>query len=243
MTVILFTGPTLTAADARSVLDVEVRPPAGQGDVHRAVVDRPQVIGLIDGRFDTTPAVWHKEILWAMSQGVHVWGSASMGALRAVELAPFGMQGEGEVFRAYQRGELEDDDEVAVTHGPAETGYRALSVALVNIRATLAAAQARAVIRADTRAGLEGLAKALFYADRTYPRLLRAGAQAGLDGRDLAALRAWLPTGQVDQKRADALDMLRVIRDRLRAGLPPQRVRYYFEHTEYWDKVQRRFQP
>ena len=52
-----------------------------------------------------------------MSQGIHVFGSASMGALRA-ELCPFGMVGVGRIFEAYRDGELEDDDEVAVIHGP-----------------------------------------------------------------------------------------------------------------------------
>ena len=100
----------------------------------------PLAIGLIDGYFERVPAVWHKEILWALSQGIHVFGSASMGALRAAELAPFGMIGVGAIFEAYRDGILEDDDEVAVAHGPADTGYRAGSDAMVNIRATLARA-------------------------------------------------------------------------------------------------------
>ena len=87
----------------------------------------PQAIGIIDGYFQWAPAVWHKEILWAIQQGVHVFGAASMGALRAAELAPFGMRGVGRIFEAYRDGVLpgsgdepfEDDDEVAVVHGPA----------------------------------------------------------------------------------------------------------------------------
>ena len=60
-----------------------------------------------------------------------------MGALRAVELEPFGMIGIGRVFEAYRRGFLEGDDEVAVLHGPAEIGYPTLTEALVNFRASL----------------------------------------------------------------------------------------------------------
>ena len=74
-------------------------------------------IGIIDGYFENIPSVWHKEILWAMSQGIHVFGSASMGALRAAELAPFGMEGVGAIFEAYRDGWLEDDDEVASEDG------------------------------------------------------------------------------------------------------------------------------
>ena len=44
---------------------------------------RPDVVGVIDGAFLSGPAVWHREIIWALSQGVQVLGAASMGALRA----------------------------------------------------------------------------------------------------------------------------------------------------------------
>ena len=78
--------------------------PARQGDIWRAVrAHRPVAIGLIDGVFFHEPAVWHREILWALAEGVHVFGAASMGALRAAELEPFGMRGVGRVFAAYPR--------------------------------------------------------------------------------------------------------------------------------------------
>src|SRR5713226_10363052 len=140
MRAVIFTGPTLSAVDARMVLAADYRPPAAEGDVYRAARGRPQVIGIIDGYFERVPAVWHKEILWAMSQGIHVFGSASMGALRAAELADFGMEGVGAIFEMYRDGILEDDDEVAVAHGTDEFRFRAGSEAMVDIRCTLARA-------------------------------------------------------------------------------------------------------
>src|SRR5512147_3214094 len=98
MNIVVFLGPTLAHTEARSVLDATYLPPAGQGDVYRAALKRPWAIGIVDGYFERVPAVWHKELLWAMSQGIHVFGAASMGALRALELAPFGMIGVGSVF-------------------------------------------------------------------------------------------------------------------------------------------------
>src|SRR5947209_16461006 len=124
MSVYVFTGPTLSAEEARTVLDAVYLPPVSQGDVYRVSFRRPTAIGIIDGYFERIPAVWHKEILWAMSHGIHVFGSASMGALRAAELEAFGMEGVGAIFEAYRDGRLEDDDEVAVVHGPADVGYR-----------------------------------------------------------------------------------------------------------------------
>ena len=235
MTVCVFVGPTLSTAQAREVLDADYLPPVRQGDVYRAVVRwRPRAIGIVDGYFHQVPSVWHKEILWAMAEGVHVFGSASMGALRAAELAPFGMHGVGEVFAAFRDRVIEDDDEVAVIHGPPETGFLAASEAMVNIRRTLANAQAQGVVTATTQEALESIAKALFYPKRAYPEILRGGAAAGLPDGQLSALRTWLEHHRVDLKCADALAMLVAMRDLLAQDPPPNRAEYAFEHTTLW---------
>src|SRR3546814_645907 len=150
-----------------------------------------------------------------MAEGIHVFGSASMGALRAAELSAFGMEGVGAIFEAYRDGLVEDDDEVAVIHGPAELGYVAASDAMVNIRPTLARAEAAGIVGPAVRSALERLAKEMFYADRSYPHLLSRGLEEGLPKVELDRLRAWLPDGKVDRKRDDALAMLRVMRERL----------------------------
>jgi hypothetical protein len=239
MSIFVFVGPTLAAEDARRELAAVYLPPAAQGDVYRAALKRPRAIGIIDGYFERVPAVWHKEILWAMAQGIHVFGSASMGALRAAELAAFGMEGVGQIFEAYRTGLIHDDDEVAVAHGPADAGYRAQSEAMVNVRATLAAAVESGVIRRESADRLAQAGKDLFYPDRTYPRILAEAATRGIPAADLAAFRAWLPTGRVDQKREDALAMLRAMARWAEADPRPKRVTYVFEHTVYWDAAMR----
>lgn len=236
----VFTGPTISARDAVGDLDARYLPPAAQGDVYRAALDRPAVIAIVDGYFETVPAVWHKEILWAMSRGIHVYGSASMGALRAAELHEFGMIGVGQIFADYRDGILTDDDEVAVTVGTEDSGFRPLSEAMVNVRATLAAAEAAGVVSAESRSTLEAYAKSLYYPDRTYPALFAAGVSLGVSHRDLRRLREWLPANRVDRKRADARAMLRIIAadrpGRLRTRAP---ARFEFEHTVYWEAVRR----
>ena len=67
----------------------------------RASRERVQRIAIIDGYFERMAAVWHKEILVALEKGIAVWGAASMGALRAAELAPFGMVGVGAIYQAF----------------------------------------------------------------------------------------------------------------------------------------------
>jgi hypothetical protein len=239
MNAYVFTGPTLPANEAREELDAIYLPPASQGDVYRAASRKPRAIGIIDGYFECIPAVWHKEILWAMAQGVHVFGCSSIGALRAAELAAFGMEGIGKIFEAYRDGTLEDDDEVAVTHMSADRDYQPTSVAMVNIRATFEAATKAGIIEAVTRRKLEQIAKELFYQARSYRVVLDRAGERGLSDQ-LDALRRWLPTGQVDQKRQDALAMLQAMQALLKSNPPPKHVQYSFEYTANWELARSR---
>lgn len=215
----VFVGPTLAVDKARAVCPgVILLPPARQGDVYRVATHlRPDAIGIVDGFFSHVPSVWHKEILYAISEGIAVYGSASMGALRAAELGQFGMIGIGRIFEAYRDGVLEpyeapfeDDDEVAVLHGPQELSYLALSEALVNIRCTFARAANEDIIKSATRDILVKSGKGLFYQQRSYDAILDR-APDGVEAGELKRLRAWLPGGKVDQKRADAIAMLRTL--------------------------------
>src|SRR5262249_36970872 len=177
MRAVIFAGPSLPP-NARPDLgsDIDWRPPVRQGELYSAALDRPAIIGVIDGYFEVTPTVWHKEILWAMAQGIHVFGSASIGALRAAELDTFGMKGIGRIYENFRDGVLEDDDEVAVLHGPEELGYPALTEARVNLRATLGAARRAGAISSELAAELTTIAKALFYKERTYDAVLHPPA-------------------------------------------------------------------
>jgi hypothetical protein len=237
--VFIFTGPTISPEEANAELKAIYLPPAAEGDVYRVALHRPQVIGIIDGYFQSVPTVRHKEILWAMSHGIHVFGSASMGALRAAELLPFGMEGVGAVFELYRDGILEDDDEVAVAHGSAETGFVSASEAMVNIRQTLRTAERVGIISTELRVTLEKIGKELFYPDRNYSTMLRHASENESSEAELTKLRQWLPNHRVNQKREDALLMLRVIRDRLEQGLRRKTVSYYFEQTAMWQSAQR----
>jgi hypothetical protein len=241
MRAVIFAGPSLPPnARLACGLDIDWRPPVRQGDLYRAALGRPKIIGVIDGYFEVTPTVWHKEILWAMAQGIHVFGAASIGALRAAELDVFGMKGIGRIYEDFRDGVLVDDDEVAVLHGPAELGYPPLTEAMVNIRATLAAAISASIVSGALAAELTTIAKSLFYKERTYEAMLDGAAKAGFDTPELARFVAWLPAGRVDQKRLDALAMLDAIRAHLVAAAPPLHVSYEFADTDAWHAAARR---
>src|SRR5262249_50627227 len=154
------------------------------------------------------PAVWHKEILWAMTQGVPVYGAASMGALRAAELAAFGMRGIGWIFEQFHSGAMVDDDEVTAGHGGAARADAARCEATVTIWRTVEVATAEGVVAGHTGQTLVQLMKNRFYTERSYPLMLQLGRRAGLPESELAHLAAWLPTNRVDQKQRDAIEML-----------------------------------
>jgi hypothetical protein len=240
MKAVVFAGPTIPAAEVAAIVDAVCLPPVSQGDVYRVSLEQPRAIGIIDGYFEQQPAVWHKEILWALHRGIHVFGSASMGALRAAELAAFGMVGVGAIYQAYRDGVLEDDDEVALVHGPAETGYRASSDPLVNMRGTLEKARAADVLDEDSAAALVRIAKSLPYPERTYGTLIARARDEGLAESTLERWRRWLPSGAVDQKRADAVAMLHAMRACLEAGSNPGPANFVFEDALWWNELRSR---
>ncbi|WP_264211447.1 TfuA-like protein [Leisingera thetidis] len=239
MKAVVFAGPTIGAEEVRTFLDATVLPPAAQGDIYRAARRGAQAIGLIDGYFEGVPSVWHKEILWALEQGIAVFGSASMGALRAAELSSFGMIGVGSIYAAYASGAICDDDEVAVLHGPAELGFAPLSEPMVSIRATVAAAEGQEVLEAEHAAELLSTAKGLFYQERNWEQILAAFKNASWHAR----FSAWLNTGSVDAKRDDAREMLQHMAAFLKGGqtagsVPPEKV----ERTLAWQGLVRRIE-
>lgn len=230
---IVFAGPTIPISDVQRILtDAETRPPARAGDVYAACRDGATAIGLIDGFFEGVPSVWHKEILWALDQGIAVYGASSMGALRAAELHAFGMVGVGAIFEAYRDGLFEDDDEVALRHGPAELGYVPLSEPMVNIRASLDRAVEAGIMDGTAARHITQVAKDMHFPDRTWDGLLAQG------GADLEPLRAWLPTRAVDQKRLDARDMLLAMTD-----IAPPAPDFTFQHTVMWENLKQRVGP
>ena len=204
---VVFLGPTLSAEEAAGLLEATYLGPVRRGDVIQAVLSGAERIAVIDGCFGDMPALTHKEILWAMEQGIEVYGASSLGALRAAELAAFGMVGIGKIFEDFSTGRLTDDDEVAIQHGPAELGYVPTSETMVNMRATVATAKLAGVLGEAADIVLR-VAKARHYPERHWPESLADALAAGASAAEIEAFRAWLPCGKVDQKRKDARALL-----------------------------------
>src|SRR5260370_34706827 len=106
---VVFLGPPLPRAEATRLVRARLLPPARQGDVWRALALLPKAICLIDGLFESTPSVWHREILDALGSGVAVLGAASLGGLPAAGPHRPGKGGGGENLLAYGLGEYAYD--------------------------------------------------------------------------------------------------------------------------------------
>jgi len=231
----VFVGPTLRVADARQILpDATYLAPVQMGDVHAVMSERPRILCILDGVFERVPAVWHKEILFALARGVRVVGAASMGALRAAELHAHGMEGIGAVFEAFRAGALTADDEVAVIHAAAEDGYRPLSEALVNLRDGLLLAVDRGVVTVAEHDALVAEARRTFYPDRSWSRVFEHARALGMAADRIAALRTLVDRERPNVKRRDAIAALHHIAATLDRAAPaaPE-----FEATEFWHQL------
>jgi hypothetical protein len=221
-----FVGPTRL----RSIPDgIDIFEPAALGSVFRAVKAGYRQICLIDGYFGNIPSVWHKEILFALKNGVGVCGSSSIGALRAAELHRYGMVGYGWVYRAFRRGVLQDDDEVCVLHAVADLNFDPLSEAMVNIRYTLRAMRRRGELGRPSERRIAAAIKKLHFAGRT-PAAIRAAfddefGRRGAEKFDLFA------RAQIDIKALDAERMLSAV---LSSPVGRQADGWDFPATNHW---------
>lgn len=208
---VVFAGPSLYGLTVE--VQAEVRPPIRSGDMLAlpGIEDGSCSIGLIDGEFGQSLAVTVAEIREVLSCGNRVVGGASMGALRAVECAPLGMEGAGWIVERYRDGSLFSDAEVALTYDP-ET-FRPLTVPLVNLRWL---SLRIAAVQGDTRghADLLARAQAIPFARRDLAALRALvhecipndAAEAWAENLDERHLAAW------DRKQADALAVLDALR-------------------------------
>jgi hypothetical protein len=195
---IVYLGPSLPRREAEQALVADYRPPVKRGDLPRQF---DGLIIIIDGEFGQSLSVSPNEILRLLDQGTRVIGASSMGALRAAELYPYGMQGCGWIFEAYRSGRLVADDEVAVTYSPLD--LTALTVPVINVRVWLNGLEAARHIDGPTARRMLTRARRIFFADRTRERLLGEWESA-IGSERLQEVLLASGEGITDVKAADA---------------------------------------
>ena len=140
-----------------------------------------------------------------LSLGTIVYGSSSMGALRASELWTHGMVGVGRIFQMYRDEEIASDDEVALLYDP--ESELALSEPLANIRCAVRRLVDDGSLSATCGETLINVAAALPYPDRRYRTIARIASETlNIElGSIVPQLRSH------DQKRLDALELCAMI--------------------------------
>lgn len=190
--VLVYVGPSVDKDKARSILPEAIfLPPIRHADLVSHIPQyMPTHVLILDGCFNESLPPWHKEISWAILKGIKVYGAASMGALRASELADYGMIGCGKIFEWYYEGVIDADDEVAVIYHVTPKGqYVCETTALVDYRAGLLDAVESGILSEEE-------AKEKFEIEQSKHYTCRFASQFS-----------------VQQKEADAIQLLTEFRD------------------------------
>jgi len=238
MTATIFAGPSLFGINHRKFADLDFRPPAACGDLLAAVRRGAATIGLIDGTFENTASVWHKEILAALDRGVRVFGAASMGALRAAECHDFGMIGIGEVFADYRDGRRTADADVAVMHAPEALEFRPLTEALVDVDATVARMWNLGLLDDGEAIALGAAARRIHYKDRTWDAIVAAVNSAQ---ERQAEIYGTIRRHRASLKQADALALLNALAEEVRGATTSHGIRgEQLQRTLFLDALEAR---
>ncbi len=222
----MFIGPSVPSTE--SCAAIISLPPASLGSVYRAMRAGYRRIVIVDAYFGHVPSVWHKEILFALVNGIQVWGAGSTGALRAVELEPFGMRGVGTVFRLFRRGILSDDDEVCVTHLPKQYAYTSITYPMINLRCSFRRLRRLHLIDANAEREIIAALKEIYFGhrDENAVRLVLNP----YDVSDKGQLWSNFVKHYVDIKKRDVVALLRNLKHSRAKALSKRQTWIFPEH-------------
>jgi hypothetical protein len=195
---VIYLGPSLDLATARSILDATYLPPIKRGDLAKLgpTIER---VAIIDGEFFQSLSISTMEILPFLDRAVKVYGASSIGALRAVETERYGMIGVGEIFEWYRDGIVDADDEVALTFDPST--YRPTSEPLINIRFALRDAVCEDILeQAKATQAIEKIRK-VYFPSRSFQLVYQ----------ECPEVRQFITNRRPNRKREDALQLLRLL--------------------------------
>ena len=208
---VIFLGPSLSREKARKILDADYRLPAKKGDLLQLILKEVDIVGLVDGYFlqdyPPTPIEVYNLV---RKRNVKVFGSSSLGALRAVELGKYGMIGIGKIFRLFRDGILESDDEVAVTFTD-YTNYK--SEALIDIRYNLFLAKKYKIIDNKTGRSILKVSKQTYFPYRTYEDILdKCKLKYPEINSQVESFRGYVLNNKKSLKERDAVRLLKHIK-------------------------------
>ena len=203
---VVFTGLSVSQAEARALVNAEICPPVRSGDLDR--LRDGKSVAIIDGVLKPEPVLSVGEIRRALQRGMKIRGAASLGALRAHQTHRDGMEGSGWVYQAYVSGHIEGTDEIKVLYDP--FSHRPVTVPLVNVRFCLLRLVRRGTVTlCDAEKAMSDL-KRIPPEERS--RRAVVVELARLLGRERLKAAFKEPAGMNSNiKRRDALEMLQTI--------------------------------
>lgn len=124
-----------------------------------------------------------------------VYGAASMGALRAADLADYGMIGSGRIFNWFYEGVIFDESEVSALYVEGANGsFKSYTIPMVNVRGALLKGLEENLLSAEEAGEIFTHAAAIHWTERTertlaeYPillEILRGHNQKAIDALEL----------------------------------------------------------
>jgi TfuA protein len=208
---IVFLGPSLKLDKAKKIINAEFRPPAKKGDfIKLSFMSETRKVILIDGVFLQDYPPTPIEVFQVISKSnFKVYGSSSIGALRAVELEKFGMEGIGKIFELYKKDIINSDDEIAVTF---DSNYNLLSEAMIDIRYNIFLAWKHQIIDKETKQIMTKLAKRIYFPYRSYDNIIEKSLDLFPSKRKfILKFKEYILTNRVSIKESDALKTLKYI--------------------------------
>ena len=210
----VYAGLSVKEAEIKAVLpSADYAEPIRRGNTFRDIRDGYHVIVIIDGRFQQSMAVSPSELMDTMRCGIKIYGSSSMGALRAVELEPYGMIGFGKIFEYIKQTPYFRDDYLGqiFTEGDHET----LSEPYVNFMFSLAKMKQEGQLESADHDLLDEIYREIHFGERDlYTLIDRIKAEHAERAEDLVpiAKRAF---SYHNQKREDGIGLLQQVKSDL----------------------------
>jgi hypothetical protein len=183
--------------------------PIKRDDILKDIQNGVQVIGIIDGEFLQNLSVSPTEIRDAMRCGLSVYGSSSMGAMRAAELSPFGMIGVGRIFEQIVSAPYFRDDKLGQIF---YDDIKMISTPFMDLQIGMEDLVKRRLIGAPIAMEILKIYQRLHFADRSFSALKAEIRKSIKNQNKLLQAVETMQKNNISQKKLDAICLLKKIR-------------------------------
>ncbi len=185
-------------------------PPIARGQILKDVDQKYNIIAVIDGKFDQSLAIAPSEIRDALRAGVRIYGSSSMGAMRAAETERFGMIGFGKIFEFVRDSKTFRDDFLGQVFQDNTIEYK--SYTYIDFYFSVQHLVLKQKIRKAIGEKLCMMYSKLFYADRNLAALRFKVSKSKNHTPEMLNAIELLTRQPFSQKREDAIGLLKLIK-------------------------------